>query len=389
MKELLPRERFARAVRREPVDRLPVLYRMKHEAKEKLARVYGIKDAATGRKHNPELELRLGNDAIIYQVGINADFSHRPINIGETWHNHFGVGYGKSGLQQRTPEEEVEFAKTQEFWGPAKIVPENFPNFHPITTKEEFDNYTWPDPDDPEILAPLKDLCAKYQKDYFIILDLSSTLIEAAYAHIVGTQKFFLQLFDEPELIAGVLDGLTDYYTQLGLNAIRMGVDMIRVGDDVGAQQAMMISPKQWRELAKPRFESMFAAFRKENPDLYIKLHSCGDYSPILDDEVELGVNLTGLMQPTGGLKDQKGIKQKYGDKIAMIGGYDVQRLLPRGSVEEIRAGVLETIKNLGVGYGYIFSPSHYILADVPVQNIYAMLEAQRDFSTYGKYPLN
>lgn len=389
MKELKPRERIIRVLRHEPVDRVPVLYRMKHEAKAKLARIYGITDASTGRKHNPELELRLGNDAIIYQIGINADFSHRHIEIGETWYNHFGVGYGKSGLQGRTEEEEKEFAKTQEFWGPAKVVPENFPKFHPIKTMEDLKNYKWPDPNDRAILDPIADLCKRYQGDYFIIVDLSSTLIEAAYAHICGTQNFFLQLFDEPELIKGVLDGLTEYYTQIGLNAIRMGVDMIRVGDDVGAQQAMMLSPKQWRELAKPRFESMFNAFRKENKELFIKLHSCGDYSPILPDEVELGVNLSGLMQPTGGLKDQVAIKKKYGNDIALIGGLDVQRLLPRGQVEEVRAAVLKVMQNLAVGGGYIFSPSHYILADVPIQNIYTLLEAQREFGTYGKYPLN
>jgi len=389
MKELLPRERFERAVRREPVDRVPVLYRMKSEAKQKLARIYGISDASTGVKHNPELELRLGNDAIIYQIGINAQFSHRPIPIGQNWSNHFHVGYGKSGLQGRTEEEEVEFRGTQDFWGPAKVVPENFPNFHPITSMEDLKNYEWPDPNDPELLEPIKGLCEKYQQDYFIIVDLSSTLIEAAYAHLVGTQNFFLMLFDEPELIHGVLDGLTDYYTEVGKNAIRLGVDMIRVGDDVGAQQSMMLSPEQWRELAKPRFDRMFTAFRKENPDLYIKLHSCGDYSPILGDEVELGVDLSGLMQPTGGNLDQVGIKKKYGNDIALIGGLCVQRLLPRGQVEDVRKGVHDVIKNLGTGGGYIFSPAHYILADVPVQNIYTMIEAQREFGVYGKYPLN
>lgn len=389
MKELLPRDRFIRALRHEPVDRVPLLYRMKAEAKAKLARIYGIDNAATGRKHNPELELRLGNDAIIYQIGINADFSHRHIEIGETWHNHFGVGYGKSGLEGRTAEEEVEFAKTQDFWGPAKVVPENFPNFHPITSMEDLKNYTWPDPADPEMLAPIKTLCEEYQDDYFILVDLSSTLIEAAYAHIVGTQNFFLMMFDQPELIDGVLDGLTEYYTELGKNAIALGVDMIRVGDDVGAQQAMMISPKQWRELAKPRFDYMFKEFRKANKDLFIKLHSCGDYSPILPDMIELGVDLSGLLQPTGGLKDQTTIKSNYGDDIALIGGFDVQRLLPRGQVEAVRQGVHDVMKNYATGGGYIFSPSHYILADVPVQNIFTMLEAQRDFGVYGKYPLN
>jgi uroporphyrinogen-III decarboxylase len=57
--------------------------------------------------------------------------------------------------------------------------------------------------------------------------------------------------------------------------------------------------------------------------------------------------------------------------------------------VEEIREAVLNVMKNLAVGGGYIFSPSHYILADVPIQNIYAMIEAQRDYGVYGKYPLN
>jgi hypothetical protein len=51
--------------------------------------------------------------------------------------------------------------------------------------------YKWPDPADPRLLDPIKKLCDEYQKDYFIIVDLSSTLIEAAYAHIVGTQNFF------------------------------------------------------------------------------------------------------------------------------------------------------------------------------------------------------
>jgi len=389
MKELTSKERVYRTLRREPVDRVPLFYRMKHEAKAKLARIYGIDDASTGMKHNPELEFRLGNDIVMYQIGINAQFSHRDIKIGETWYNHFGVGYGKSGLQGRTPEEEAEFAKTQEFWGPAKVVPENFPSHHPITSMEELKAYTWPDPNDPELLDPISEMVETFGDNYFTVVDLSSTLIEAAYAHIIGTQNFFLQMFDEPKLIEGVLDGLTEYYTALGRNAIARGIDMIRVGDDVGAQQSMMISPAQWRELAKPRFAHMFSEFKKENPDILIKLHSCGDYSPIIPDMVDLGVDLSGLLQPTGGNKEQVEIKKKYGNDLALIGGFDVQRLLPRGQVEEVRQGVCDVMKNLAVGGGYIFSPSHYILADVPIQNIFAMLEAQREFGNYGKYPLD
>jgi len=389
MKEMKPRDRFIGALRHEKIDRVPRLFRFKREAKEKIARVFGITETATGLGHQPGLELRLGNDAIIYQIGINSEFSHHPIPIGETWVSEFDVTYGKSGLQGRTDEEHLDFMKTQEYWGPAKVVPENFPSAHPIQSMEDLKNYTWPDPADPRLLDPIKSLCEEYQDEYFIMVDLSSTLIEAAYAHIVGTQKFFLMMFDEPDLIKGVLDGLTEYYTELGRNVAKLGVDMIRVGDDVGAQQSMMLSPEMWRELAKPRLDYMFSEFRKINSELFIKLHSCGDYSPIIPDIVELGVDLCGLMQPTGGNKDQKGIKAKFGDDITFIGGLDVQNLLPRGSVEVVRAGVLDVMKNLGVGGGYIFSPAHYILADVSVQNVWALYEAVQDYGVYGKYPLD
>ena len=164
---------------------------------------------------------------------------------------------------------------------------------------------------------------------------------------------------------------------------------MIRVGDDVGAQQSMMLSPKMWRNLAKPRFQTMIAAFKKENPDIFVKFHSCGDYSPILPDIVELGAHLSGLMQPTGGLKDKAAVKAKYGGQIALCGGFDVQRTLPRGQVEDVRKGVLECFQTLAPGGGYVFSPSHYIMADVPIQNIMAMFEAQKDYGVYGKWPLN
>jgi uroporphyrinogen decarboxylase len=133
----------------------------------------------------------------------------------------------------------------------------------------------------------------------------------------------------------------------------------------------------------------MIKAFKKENPDIFVKFHSCGDYSPILQDICDLGCDLSGLMQPTGGLKDKAAIKAKYGSQIALCGGFDVQKTLPRGQVEDVRKGVLECFQTLAPGGGYVFSPSHYIMADVPIQNIMAMFEAQKDFGTYGKWPLN
>ena len=74
MKELKPRA-AERVLRHEPVDRVPLFYRFKHEAKEKLARIYGIEDASTGRAHNPDLELRLAMTLFCTKSGLMLTFS--------------------------------------------------------------------------------------------------------------------------------------------------------------------------------------------------------------------------------------------------------------------------------------------------------------------------
>lgn len=51
-------------------------------------------------------------------------------------------------------------------------------------------------------------------------------------------------------------------------------------------------------------------------------------------------------MQATDGNRNQKQTKRKYGDDIALIGGFDVPRLLPRGQAKAVRNGVCEVMKN-------------------------------------------
>lgn len=84
MKEPKPRDRFIRALRLEKVDRVPRLYRMRRAAKEKIDRVFGISKSETGLKLQPQLELHMGNDAIIYQIGINSEFSHHRRHLAKT-----------------------------------------------------------------------------------------------------------------------------------------------------------------------------------------------------------------------------------------------------------------------------------------------------------------
>jgi uroporphyrinogen decarboxylase len=349
-----PRERFLMALSHKEPDRVPQLIRWGKEIGIKLSQIFG----ASGEDLGP----RLGNDAIICQVGINAfmEMSVGDLPEGGTVKTEWGVVYERqSGF--------------------------NNPVQFPLEHKEDLDHYRWPNPNDPHRLNEIQRVMEKYHDDYVVIVDLSSSLYEAAMAHLRGMEKFILDSYDDPIWVGRVLDGLTDYYITLGCHAVNAGVDLIRIGDDVGTQTGMLIPPLLWRELVKPRLKRMIRAYKKENPEIIILYHSCGDFSPIFDDLIGLGVGMISTMQPTAGLGDPFAIKKKYGEKLSFKGGLDTQHLLPQGTPDQVRAGVKELLKAYAPGGGYVFMPAHLLYQDVPIENIWAMMESLKD---YGTYPL-
>jgi uroporphyrinogen decarboxylase len=351
---MIPRERFLKALRREEPDRIPQLVRWGKAIGDRLSSIFGVS--------GPELGLRLGNDAIVCQVGINAwmEMSKGDLAEGETCTTEWGVVYQRhSGF--------------------------NNPIGHPIKSRDDFKNYVFPDPQAPHKMNEVNDLMKKYHDDYAIIVDLSSSLFEASMAHLRGMQDFILDCYDDPAWAGSVLDGLADYYTQLGSRAVEAGVDVVRIGDDIGTQTGMLIPPELWIDLVKPRIKRMIEAFKKINPDVIILYHSCGDFRPVIGELIDIGVEFLSTMQPVGSM-DPFEIKKEFGDRVAFKGGLDTQQLLPNGTPEEVREGVKIIIKAYAPGGGYVFMPAHMLYQDVPTENIWAMLEAVKDF---GRYPLN
>ena len=76
-------------------------------------------------------------------------------------------------------------------------------------------------------------------------------------------------------------------------------------------------------------------------------------------------------------------LKQRYGDRLALVGNIDVD-LLAQGTPDQIRQQVRERIAQLGPGYGYLLSSSNSITEYCQPENVWAMLEA---LAEYGRYP--
>jgi uroporphyrinogen decarboxylase len=57
-------------------------------------------------------------------------------------------------------------------------------------------------------------------------------------------------------------------------------------------------------------------------------------------------------------------------------GGCDTQDVLPNGTPETVKRHVMEQVKTFSPGGGFVFQQVHNILANVPPENVVAMLDA-------------
>ncbi len=121
----------------------------------------------------------------------------------------------------------------------------------------------------------------------------------------------------------------------------RMGVDMIWVGDDVGAQNRMLISPEMWRKYLKPLMADFISELKSINPGLKLAYHTDGNVEPIIPELIEIGVDVLNPVQPAS--MDPAKIKELYGDRLCFWGTIDEQHTLPFGSPEDVEEGSYPT----------------------------------------------
>jgi uroporphyrinogen decarboxylase len=202
---------------------------------------------------------------------------------------------------------------------------------------------------------------------------MSQTIFELA-EKMYGSENLLKGFYLNPDFVNALLDEITLRKRSMALQFVRAGVDILRLGDDVGTQRGMMLSPAMWRAFLKPRLASIIVAARAERPGIPIFYHSDGDVREIIDDLIEIGITILNPIQPE--CMDPFDIKRRYGERLTLWGTVSVQKVFPFGTPEEIRALVRNYMSVLGRGGGYVIGPTHDILHDVPWENIAAFYDA-------------
>jgi len=160
------------------------------------------------------------------------------------------------------------------------------------------------------------------------------------------------------------------------------GVDVILIGDDVGMQDRMLMSPATWRKWLKPRTAAIIAAAREVKPDVVFFYHSDGFIEPIIPELSEIGIDVLNPLQPE--CMDPAVIKERYGDRLAFWGTVGIQNTLPFGTPEDVEAEVKLRIETVGKGGGLYLSPTHVIAPEVPYENLFALVKAAKKYGQYA-----
>jgi uroporphyrinogen decarboxylase len=155
-------------------------------------------------------------------------------------------------------------------------------------------------------------------------------------------------------------------------------------GDDYGTQESQLISPDQFRANYKPHFNRVLKFIKEKAPDVKLMFHSCGNVRPIIPDLIEMGVNILNPVHITAMGMEPGQLKKDFGKSIVFWGGgVDTQKVLPTGTSLEVSDDVKKNLEALAPGGGFVFSAVHNIQADVPAENIMAMIET---LQIYGNY---
>ena len=264
---------------------------------------------------------------------------------------------------------------------------------HPLAgapSMDEVKRYAFPEPEDPLRFATLREQAeAAVAQEKAVVLAGPCAGISEVYSWLRGYEAYYVDLALNQDTVAYVLDRLVEFkcaYWRRALQEIGDLVDVVIEADDLAGQHALLLSPRTYRRLIKPRHACLFSFIKSQAP-VKIFFHSCGAVRPILGDFIDAGIDILNPVQISAAGMNLRELKAEFGrDVVFWGGGVDTQRVLGSGTPEQVGEDVKRNIEALAPGGGFVFAAVHDIQANVPPRNIVAMWEA---WNEYGTYPVD
>jgi uroporphyrinogen decarboxylase len=342
--EMNSKTRVQAALRREPMDRVPIWMWFHPDTAHRLGQALSIPPS--------RLADALGDD--VRQTWVSNNHAMEGIvhdHEGDTHTDPWGirwVKYGAFNQIRSSPLQHATIDDVVDYHYPYDHIEELMANMVPVLTAKD---------------------------SHFIGCDISPCLFEMVF-RLRGMERSLLDLVANRELATTMLRQASAFAERLASIACeRFPLDWLWTGDDVGGQLGMFMSPKTWRELIRPHLADIVSVGKAHG--LWVAFHCCGAIRPIIPDLIEIGIDVLNPVQCNCPGMDPLQLKKEFGDRLAFMGGVDTQDLLPNGSPDEVFRATSHLVQGMTLdGGGYILAASHAIPPETPLENIFAMYAA-------------
>jgi uroporphyrinogen decarboxylase len=382
MEKLTSRERVRIALNHQEPDRVPIDITYTKKPYLDVRRALGfpeqevLPDVWDRVKPTPDVVKALGCD--LFWVGLKGGSKKQKFSFDlDQYRTEWGVVFHKV----LRPDGEYQFEMRE----------------YPITepTMDALDAYSWPDAMDPARYSGVEESVREIYEttDWAICARLGGNIWELGN-YLTGQENWMMHVALNPDFCVELMSRVAEFQKIMyreGLKRIGKYLSVIRLGgEDFGTQSGLLISPKMFKTLVKPILKDVYLGIKEQlddlgNSDCKLMLHSCGGIEPLLEDFIEIGVDILDPVQTRAKGMNAYQLKQKWGDQISFHGGIDTQGILPFGTAEEVIEETKIKLECFAPGGGYILCPTHNLQADVPGENVLAMVNTTQE---YGQYPI-
>ena len=225
----------------------------------------------------------------------------------------------------------------------------------------------WPDPRQSTVYNHIIANLNKYpEKAIFLNIPGPFTVLHG----IRLMNNLFTDVYDYPDELHSIIKKIMDIQNEVIRKAVKLPITAVYFQDDVASSAGLMFSKQMITEFIFNYFHEGISMAKKAGK--HVVYHSDGNISPILDTLVSIGIDAVNPLQPE--FNNFREFKSSYHGRLAVYGGIDNTKIIPDGSLAEIKAHISCIFETLGNNGGLILS-SHDIPMHCPYENVEAMIK--------------
>ena len=346
------KERFWSAMKYKGYDRPPSRYYGITEITEMLLKRYGLKT---------ELELRekLGCDFRLVDPPCTGGPQRRYFSPGQAQDGLWGekyemVSFGKGAYRESIYQPCLNMVSIEEMKG--------FPD--PKPSADWYDYST------------IEEQCETF-RDYVVWTGGTSVPdFINGISRVRGVEQVLMDIATEDPILIRLLDLFEEFFYEKSRRTLEAGkgkIDVLCIGDDLGTQNDLLISPAVFDKIFAPRLKR-FIDLGHEFGAL-VMMHSCGSVYKMIPKLIEIGLDILEVVQIDAVNMELEKLHAEFYGKICFCGSLSVQSTLPFGSKQNVIDEV-EKRKKMFKDGGMVIAPTHQIQVGTPVENIEAMYRA-------------